>query len=132
MLYVSLVTALLVIIILWLVFANHSAKVLTSNKTGKKTKVQLMLKDCYNDGKKQFNLISYDEGESWMVLELFEDKKPRILGNVENIHPSVLHNPTNWQELRDYTISKGPIKLSDKKGVRLLRRCGFDVRLKVD
>ena len=85
------------------------------------------MRESYIVDGNQYNLISYNSGEDWHVM-LLQGKKQSIVGRLEDIHPAVTRDPVAWEKLNEYVIKSGSISLSDRKGSRLLRNCGFDVR----
>ena len=75
------------------------------------------------------NLISDDGGVNWYVVEHgIED--PPILGTLEETHREVFLHPKAWEKLKDYVRRNGTINLMDERGVRLLEKAGFEVRIR--
>lgn len=122
---ISTLTGLL---LLYLLSKRPTAKKKTPSRGTLTVKPIFMMKDCYYEGERRFNLVSYDNGENWKVLELFEEKNPLIRGDVEDFHPAVMHRLDYWEELVAYVKKRGSISLHNNKGVRLLQRCHLDVR----
>ena len=118
------------ILLLTWYFHGAQKRVEKQERLNQKPGTLILLEDCYYDSGKSYNLISKDHGENWQVVRLFEEKPPVLLGPVEQIHPAILQNHIAWQELRQYTIQNGSIRLTDRRGARLLREAGFDVRMK--
>lgn len=127
----QLIGILIVIIALGvsLVFIFSRKKQPKSRKKTKTTKALYLLNDSYVVEGRFFNMLSYNRGEDWMVLEYHEKRKPNIIGKIEDIHPQVMYDREYWHALIEYVRKKGSIALHDRRAVKMLKRCGFDVRV---
>ena len=122
-------SVLLALLVLYVVL-TRPRKSYTAAKPSRETKttsVIFMLQDSYMVEGNQYNLLSYNQGEDWHVM-LLQGKKKSVVGRLEDVHPMVLRDQEAWLALVEYVVRFGAIHLSDRKGSRLLRNCGFDVR----
>ena len=95
------------------------------SKTVPKKPIYLVDQGYYADGK-LLNSYSRDNGETWYVIP-YGVLNPATFTRLEAKHPHVMMKKLAWDDLKKYVIKKGPIKLDDKKGIRLLERAGFDI-----
>ncbi len=88
-----------------------------------------LLEQGYVENKKLWNMLSLDNGFTWYVVEhgVLEKERRRTL---EERHSQVLTHAQAWEKLKLYVRKNGPISLRDDRGISLLRKAGFEVRVR--
>ena len=88
-----------------------------------------LLEQGYIEKNKIYNVISQDSGRTWYVIEHGVTNPPK-LDHLEARHTQVLMHPKAWLNLKNYVKENGPVSLHDQKGIYLLEKAGFEVRIR--
>ncbi len=88
-----------------------------------------LLEQGYIENKKLWNMVSPDNGSTWYIVE-HGVSNPRKIKTIEKKYSQILIYPKAWKNLKNYVRKNGPINLRDDRGIFLLRKAGFEVRIR--
>ena len=109
--------------------AEKKIKKKISNRAHANINELWLLEQGYIEKNKIYNIISRDSGKTWYVVEHGIADAPN-LALLELRHIQVMMHPQAWSKLKNYVKQTGPISLKDEKGVSLLEKAGFEVRIR--
>ena len=104
-------------------------KTIPVNPVLSKTNNLWLLEQGYVENETLWNMVSNDNGFTWYVVEhgvLGGETRRRL----EEKHSQVLIHVRAWENLKLYVRKNGPISLRDNQGISLLRKAGFEVRVR--